>query len=97
MKANRLKKSSNILVSFMSLQEISANILDFVDIIDLKDPKKGSLGAWNIRQINKAVKTFGKQKFLSATIGDIKEKKKSLKICFCLTVSGWILSSLVFL
>ena len=77
MKANRLKKSSNILVSFMSLQEISANILDFVDIIDLKDPKKGSLGAWNIRQINKAVKTFGKQKFLSATIGDIKEKKKN--------------------
>ena len=64
MKVNRLKKSSNILVSFMSLQEISANILDFVDIIDLKDPKKGSLGAWNISQINKAVKTFGKQKFL---------------------------------
>ncbi len=82
MKVNRLKKSSNILVSFMSLQEISENILDFVDIVDLKDPKKGSLGAWNISQINKAVKTFGKKKFLSATIGDIKEKKKIIENLF---------------
>tara|TARA_Y100000991_G_scaffold199693_1_gene171550 strand:+ start:72 stop:824 length:753 start_codon:yes stop_codon:yes gene_type:complete len=79
MNVNRLNKNSNILVSFKSLQEISLNILNFIDIIDLKDPKKGSLGAWNISQINKAVKIFGKKKFLSATIGDIKEKKKIIE------------------
>ena len=82
MKVNRLNKNSNILVSFKSLQEISLNIINFVDIIDLKDPKKGSLGAWNITQINKAVKIFGKQKFLSATIGDIKEKNKIIENLF---------------
>ena len=82
MKVNRLNKSSNILVSFKSLQEISINILDFVDIIDLKNPKKGSLGAWNISEINKAVKIFGKKKFLSATIGDVKERKKIIENLF---------------
>jgi len=82
MNVSRLNKISNILVSFKSLQEISINILNFVDIIDLKDPKKGSLGAWNISQINKAVKIFGKKKFLSATIGDVKERKKIIENLF---------------
>ena len=43
---NNLKINSNMLVSFKSQSEISEKNLKLVDILDLKNPEKGSLGDW---------------------------------------------------
>ena len=62
MKKNNLKINSNMLVSFKSQSEISERNLKLVDILDLKNPEKGSLGAWSIVDIKNIVKIFGTKK-----------------------------------
>jgi len=56
MKKNNLKINSNMLVSFKSQSEISEKNLKLVDILDLKNPEKGSLGDWKISEIKNVVK-----------------------------------------
>ena len=60
-----------MLVSFKSHSEISDKNAEFVDILDLKNPDRGSLGEWKISDIKNVVKIFGNEKIISATIGDI--------------------------
>ena len=76
MKKNNLKINSNMLVSFKSQSEISENNLKLIDILDLKNPEKGSLGDWEISDIKNVVKIFGEEKIISATIGDASNLKK---------------------
>ena len=61
MKKNNLKINSNMLVSFKSQSEISEKKLKLVDILDLKDPEKGSLGDWKISEIKNVVKILEKK------------------------------------
>ena len=79
MKKNNLKINSNMLVSFKTQSEISEKNLKLVDILDLKNPEKGSLGAWSISDIKNIVKIFGTKKIISATIGDIPDLTKVIK------------------
>jgi len=79
MKKNNLKINSNMLVSFKSQSEISEKNLKLVDILDLKNPLKGSLGDWKISEIKNVVKIFGKEKMISATIGDISDLKEVIQ------------------
>ena len=66
-------KKTNLLVSLKSLEEITGEVLRNVDIIDLKDPEKGSIGAWSEKKIFEAVKIISKKKLISATLGDVKD------------------------
>ena len=54
-KKNSLK--TKLLISVKNINEISEEIIQNVDIIDLKDPSKGSIGASKINEIKK-IKLF---------------------------------------
>ncbi|NOY10911.1 MAG: (5-formylfuran-3-yl)methyl phosphate synthase [Archaeoglobi archaeon] len=61
-----------VLVSPMSIEEAVESLKGGADIIDVKNPAEGSLGAnfpWVIRQVKELVEKEGK--LLSATVGDL--------------------------
>jgi len=61
-----------ILVSPMNVREAEKSIVGGADIIDVKNPLEGSLGAnfpWVIKEISLLVKEAGKE--ISATLGDM--------------------------
>ena len=69
---NNLKiKKTHFLVSFKNLIEISNEIINQVDILDLKNPDVGSIGAWDKNKIKKAVSLYSGKVKISATLGDI--------------------------
>lgn len=68
-KKNSLK--TKLLISVKNIKEISEEIIKNVDIIDLKDPAKGSIGAWEINEIRKTKLFLGSRIKISATLGDI--------------------------
>ena len=76
---NLKKKKTKLLVSFRTIEEIPKNISMYLDIADLKDPLKGSVGAWDKTKIIEAVKMYRKKIKLSATIGDIICNKKIIR------------------
>ena len=49
------KVRTNFLVSFQNLQETTNEIIERIDILDLKNPSLGSIGAWKISNIKKAI------------------------------------------
>ncbi|RLI75474.1 (5-formylfuran-3-yl)methyl phosphate synthase [Archaeoglobales archaeon] len=64
-----------VLVSPMNMEEAIESIRGGADIIDIKNPKEGSLGAnfpWVIKSITEIVKKHGKE--VSATTGDLDYK-----------------------
>lgn len=62
---------TGILASVKNLQEaLLIKALD-IDIVDLKQPENGALGALPVQQIKAIVKAVGPEKAISATIGDI--------------------------
>jgi hypothetical protein len=64
-----------VLVSPMNIEEAKESIFGGADIIDVKNPAEGSLGAnfpWIIQNIVKISKRYGKE--VSATIGDMEYK-----------------------
>lgn len=67
-----------LLVSFKNSSEFDDNIIKDIDILDLKDPEKGSIGPWIRRDIITVVKKFKKKIKISATIGDIVSDKTLL-------------------
>ena len=72
LKKKNKSKETKFLVSFKEINEINLNS-NFVDIVDLKDPFSGTIGAWQTSEISKVVKVYTKKKLLSATLGDIKK------------------------
>ena len=64
-----------LLISFKNLSEFDNDIVKYIDILDLKDPEKGSIGPWISDDIITVVKKFKKKKKISATIGDISSNK----------------------
>ena len=62
---------TKILISTKSFEELNLVKEKGVDIIDFKDPSKGSLGAIPINKINTFLKVIPEDQLTSATIGDI--------------------------
>lgn len=66
---------TQLLISVTSIEEAKIAIENGADIIDLKDPNKGALGALSIEQINSIVTYVNAQNIAkvntSATIGDL--------------------------
>ena len=67
---NELENNLNILISFRSIDEVSEECLKYLDILDLKDPDKGAIGSWEIKNLKKIVDKFGNRIKISATLGD---------------------------
>jgi uncharacterized protein (UPF0264 family) len=62
---------SGMLASVNGLEE-ALLIQDFaVDIIDLKQPARGALGALAVKDVSQIVASIGSHKLISATIGDL--------------------------
>ncbi len=70
LKTNK-ENSTQLLISFRDITEISDQYFKYFDICDLKDSEKGSIGAWDEKNILKVVKLYKKKTKVSATIGDI--------------------------
>ena len=60
-----------LLASVACCDEIDAALSGGADIIDLKDPSMGALGAWKIELIREAVAKLKGRRPVSATIGDL--------------------------
>ena len=75
---NELGNNLNILISFRSIDEVSEECLKYVDILDLKDPDKGAIGSWEIKNLKKIVHKFGNKIKISATLGDEDKVNKIL-------------------
>ena len=67
---NELEKNLNILISFRSADEVSEECLKYIDILDLKDPDKGAIGSWEVKNLKKIINKFGNKIKISATLGD---------------------------
>jgi uncharacterized protein (UPF0264 family) len=59
------------LASVASLDEIAPTLAGGAEIIDLKDPAAGALGAWPLPRIREAVSTIAGKRPVSATVGDL--------------------------
>jgi uncharacterized protein (UPF0264 family) len=73
------KNSTKLLISFRNIKEISDQKFKYFDICDLKDPSKGSIGAWGEKNIIEVVKRCNNKVKVSATIGDIFSVERILK------------------
>lgn len=62
---------TQLLISVTTVQEAQLAIENGVDIIDLKDPNAGALGALPLSQIETVVAYVNGEKPISATIGDL--------------------------
>ena len=62
---------TNLLISLRKLDELSEEIINEVDILDLKDPLNGSIGAWDLQDIKKVIFRYKNKIQISATLGDI--------------------------
>ena len=59
-----------LLASVADLAEIEL-ALPLADLIDLKDPDQGALGAWPLSRIAEAVRQIDGRRPVSATVGDL--------------------------
>ena len=88
-----------ILLSVKDIHEIS-KVINYADIIDLKNPNDGPIGSWTIKNIKEVVREYNNI-ILSATLGNLKdlsEVKKKLSVfdslglnfikigCFCKSI-----------
>ena len=66
-----VSRMTRMLASVNSLEEAMIVLQANVDIIDLKQPALGALGALNTRQVQTIVNQIGENQPISATIGDL--------------------------
>jgi uncharacterized protein (UPF0264 family) len=60
-----------MLASVADLAEAAFVLEAGVDVVDLKDPVQGALGAWPLPMLRRAVERHGGRVILSATVGDL--------------------------
>jgi uncharacterized protein (UPF0264 family) len=60
-----------MLASVATLEEVEQALSYGADLIDLKDPARGALGAWVLDALPAAVRLVGGRRPVSATIGDL--------------------------
>ena len=66
------------LASVADLDEMDASLKAGVDILDLKNPTQGALGAWDRHDLVRAVRLIDGAKPISATIGDLSMEPQRL-------------------
>lgn len=69
---------THMLASVAGLAEARLAASSGVDIIDLKDPQSGALGALSLELVDTIAKELGEQALLSATIGDLPMQPNSI-------------------
>jgi len=62
---------TGMLASVCNIDEVQLILQTSVDIIDLKNPKQGALGALPVELVTEIVQLINKQKPVSATVGDL--------------------------
>lgn len=62
---------TGLLASVATPKEAAEAVAWGADIVDLKDPAKGALGAWGLAAVREVVGALGSQRTLSATLGDL--------------------------
>ena len=75
----KIENSPQLLISFRDIKEISDKNFKYFDICDLKDSEKGSIGAWEEKNILEVVKRSKQMVKVSATIGDIFSVEGTIK------------------
>ncbi len=60
-----------LLASVADLEEAETALALGADVLDLKDPRSGALGAWQPADLEAAVARLGGRVLLSATVGDL--------------------------
>lgn len=60
-----------LLASVADLEEAETALALGADVLDLKDPRAGALGAWQLPDLEAAVARLGGRALLSATVGDL--------------------------
>ena len=76
-----------LLASVADLGEADTALKAGVDIIDLKNPAQGALGAWDIHDLVRAVCLVGGRTPLSATIGDLPMEPADLSAAVAATAA----------
>ena len=69
---------SSLLISVKNIDEIK-KIYKFANIVDLKNPSDGALGAWKIGQVSQALNIYKNKICFSATLGNIIKDEIILK------------------
>ncbi|SNB78389.1 Uncharacterized protein, UPF0264 family [Arboricoccus pini] len=67
-----------MLASVADLDEAMVAVEQGADLVDLKDPTRGALGAWPVESVRAAVEALGDRALLSATVGDLPVDPESL-------------------
>ncbi|HET6467802.1 MAG TPA: (5-formylfuran-3-yl)methyl phosphate synthase [Geminicoccaceae bacterium] len=62
---------TRLLASVLDLAEAEQALALGADILDLKDPRRGALGAWQRADVQEAVRRLDGRRPLSATLGDL--------------------------
>ena len=75
---NNISKKTKFLISLKNVDEISNEVIGEVDILDLKNPLKGAIGAWELNNIKRVISIYKNKITISATLGDVFEDKEFL-------------------
>ncbi|MDX6749871.1 (5-formylfuran-3-yl)methyl phosphate synthase [Geminicoccaceae bacterium 1502E] len=68
-----------MLASVATLEEAAQAVALGADLVDLKDPVRGALGAWPVPLVRRAVAAHGGRRPLSATVGDLPMEPEGLR------------------
>lgn len=63
--------TTGMLASVATLEEAARAVELGADLVDLKNPAHGALGAWSLASVREAVASLGGLRPLSATVGDL--------------------------
>ncbi len=75
---NNISRKTKFLISLKNIEEISNEVIEEVDILDLKNPLKGAIGAWELNNIKRVISIHKKKITISATLGDVFGDKEFL-------------------
>lgn len=69
---------TGLLASVCTLEEVRLALAGGADLIDLKDPAAGALGALPLELLSRAVRLIGGRRLVSATVGDLPLEPEAL-------------------
>ena len=75
---NNISRKTKFLISLKKIKKISNEVIEEVDILDLKNPLKGAIGAWELNNIKRVISIHKNNIAISATLGDIFGDKEFL-------------------
>lgn len=78
-----------LLASVADLAEVGLAV-PHADLIDLKDPSKGALGAWPIARIGEALRLVAGRRPVSATVGDLPPDPEALTAAVLATAAAGV-------